>query len=80
MDFKATYNALGNKPMGRDIPYDEEVKCDSCGKVGAFDFMGDCYCDDWLFTCEECEVLFVEINTSRRKFCVDCSSKALTNN
>ena len=36
------------KTMGsREIQFDEEAKCDICGKTGAFDFMGD-------FICEEC--------------------------
>lgn len=29
----------------RDIPYDHNTKCDSCGALGAFDFMGDNLCD-----------------------------------
>jgi hypothetical protein len=30
--------------MNREIPYNEDVKCDICGKQGAFDFMGDLIC------------------------------------
>ena len=33
--------------MSRDVPYFEDDICDVCGKVGAFDFMGD-------FLCPEC--------------------------
>lgn len=33
--------------MNRDIPYEENEKCDVCGQKGAFDFMGD-------FICEKC--------------------------
>ena len=41
--------------MGRDVPYDPEDKCDVCGKLGAFDFMGDYICSDCLADCEEIE-------------------------
>lgn len=30
--------------MSREIPYELDLVCDSCGKVGAFDFMGDALC------------------------------------
>jgi len=33
--------------MNRDVPYDEDAKCDDCGNMGAYDFMGD-------YICEEC--------------------------
>lgn len=33
-----------NEGPGREIPFDEEAKCDECGAQGAFDFMGDFYC------------------------------------
>lgn len=29
----------------REVPYDPKLKCDNCGNVGAFDFMGDYFCD-----------------------------------
>ncbi len=32
----------------RKIPFDENEKCDNCGKGGAFDFMGDFICGDCL--------------------------------
>jgi len=32
----------------RDVPFDEFAVCDSCKKVGAFDFMGDFYCAECL--------------------------------
>ena len=34
--------------MDREVPFDEEAKCDNCGKLGAFDFMGDFICEDCL--------------------------------
>ena len=34
--------------MSREIEFDENVVCDICGKKGAFDFMGDCFCPDCL--------------------------------
>jgi len=39
--------------MDRTVPYDEDAVCDRCGRKGAHDFMGDCYCDDCLITDEE---------------------------
>lgn len=30
----------------RDIPFDENAKCDECGKTGAYDFMGDLLCSE----------------------------------
>lgn len=32
--------------MGREVPYDLEDKCDICGKLGAYDFMGDYICPE----------------------------------
>lgn len=31
--------------MNREVPYDENAVCDGCGKIGAFDYMGDYFCD-----------------------------------
>ncbi len=32
--------------MGRDIPFKKDKVCDDCGKVGAYDFMGDYLCPE----------------------------------
>ena len=32
--------------MGREIPFDVKAKCDECGKLGAYDFMGDLLCPE----------------------------------
>ncbi len=45
--------------MSRDVPYDENEKCDICGKEGAFDFMGDFLCENCLESIKEatpCEI------------------------
>jgi len=34
--------------MSREIPFIDTATCDECGKLGAFDFMGDYYCDDCM--------------------------------
>jgi hypothetical protein len=34
----------------RDVPFEEFEVCDSCGHIGAFDFMGDYYCAECLAT------------------------------
>ena len=46
--------------MDRSVPYDPDVKCDQCGEKGAFDFMGDYYCDDCLTTDDEGTVMLRE--------------------
>jgi len=30
--------------MGREVPFGPHVRCDICGKPGAYHFMGDCLC------------------------------------
>ena len=61
--------------MSGVIPFDVEEICDNCGKVGAFDFMGDSFCPSCLKICESCQSLFV-INLKEPKdwqrFCEDC--------
>jgi len=32
----------------REVPYEKYAECDSCGKLGAHDFMGDYLCDACL--------------------------------
>ena len=32
--------------MGRDVPFRINNVCDGCGAIGAYDFMGDCYCQE----------------------------------
>ena len=32
----------------RTVPFDESANCDGCGRKGAFDFMGDLYCQDCM--------------------------------
>ena len=39
---------MDDEEMSRDIFFDENEKCDLCGKDGAFDFMGDFICEDCL--------------------------------
>ena len=34
--------------MGRDVPFDAYAPCDSCGQLGAWDFMGDLICQGCL--------------------------------
>jgi hypothetical protein len=33
--------------MDREIEFEKDLKCDVCGKLGAYDFMGD-------YICQEC--------------------------
>lgn len=30
--------------MSREVPFEPEAVCDICGRVGAYDFMGDLLC------------------------------------
>ena len=32
----------------RSVPFDPTAICDECGKRGAFDFMGDYYCENCI--------------------------------
>jgi len=34
--------------MSREVPFDPDAVCDVCGKPGAFDFMGDCVCQECI--------------------------------
>ena len=55
--------------MDRDVPYDNKLKCDICGKPGAFDFMGDYYCHDCVTGCKICGTV---IFTANGDVCEDC--------
>ena len=46
--------------MSREVPYGTELKCDNCGKIGAFDFMGDYICGECIVTDEEGTVVGVK--------------------
>ena len=35
--------------MSRDVPFEENILCESCGKTGAYDFMGDFLCMECAF-------------------------------
>lgn len=37
--------------MTRDIPFEEGARCDVCGRMGAFDFMGDYLCANHASGC-----------------------------
>ena len=60
--------------MSRDVPFDPDTKCDNCGVVGAFDFMGDYFCSGCLATCESCGHVFVIDleNKDVQKLCYVC--------
>lgn len=36
--------------MSREIPFEPDERCDCCGALGAFDFMGD-------FLCPNCVII-----------------------
>ena len=39
----------------RTVPFDDGAICDVCGKVGAYDFMGDLLCPECAGKCIEHE-------------------------
>lgn len=39
--------------MSREVPYEEETKCDKCGRTGAYDFMGDFLCGRCIYDNED---------------------------
>ena len=49
----------------RDVPFEPLEKCDLCGKEGAFDFMGDFYC-------QECAAKFISAEPCNRCGCNPC--------
>lgn len=53
--------------MDREIPFEKDAKCDVCGKMGAFDFMGD-------YICEKC---FADIPMDKRLVELDTHKKAM---
>ena len=57
--------------MDRSVPYDPDVKCDQCGEKGAFDFMGDYYCDDCWTTDDEGTVVLKEKDNERNNSTAD---------
>lgn len=61
---------------GRIVPYDEDIICDRCGKSGAYDFMGDCYCDDCLDTDADGNVVVKPYDIGRQYKPVDELRKA----
>ena len=54
MDERA-WNRVRKDDMNRTIPYFPEVFCDVCGALGAYDVMGDYFCDKCMedFTQED---------------------------
>lgn len=43
--------------MNRNIPFDANAKCESCGVLGAYDFMGDELCHKCAFPDENQQIL-----------------------
>ncbi len=60
--------------MNRDIPYDLDLMCDSCGKIGAFDFMGDYFCADCTKSCTDCGKVIIT-TPEEPVYCIDCNQK-----
>ena len=60
--------------MSRDVPYENNETCDNCGQKGAFDFMGDYYCQECLSTCPSCGEMFViDLSLSKdMQRCYEC--------
>jgi len=53
--------------MSRDIPFDENAKCDRCEKVGSFDLMGDHLCPDCIAVDEQGGACVKEGENKERK-------------
>ncbi len=56
--------------MSRDVPFEEGLKCDICGELGAFDFMGDYYCHRCEKGCTKCHQVMFSANGDT---CTDCN-------
>ena len=59
--------------MDRSVSFDENLICDNCGKLGAFDFMGDYYCPDCAVGCKKCNIVFIkDLSKPDELLCSDC--------
>ncbi len=41
------------KDMDREVKYDKDLACDCCGEKGAYDFMGDCICNECVIPLDD---------------------------
>ena len=46
--------------MSKGVEYQPELRCDNCGELGAFDFMGGHICSDCLIVDEDGIVIGVK--------------------
>lgn len=60
--------------MNFEIDYIPTLKCDRCGAKGAYDFLGDFFCENCIFMCEKCNNIFVKISDNDT-ICNDCKTK-----
>jgi|GEM_PF-6308042 hypothetical protein len=65
--------------MRRNVPFEKNLRCDGCGVLGAFDFMGDFYCvacmqDDDSPVCECGE--YLHLTTAGDYYCDACTIAA----
>lgn len=63
--------------MSRDVPFDREAICDECGKRGAYDFMGDFFCQEctekWIEP-EYTKAIYVEVWYNNDISCESCGN------
>jgi hypothetical protein len=48
--------------MSRDVIYYRDEVCDDCGKLGAYDFMGDLICDECCTDDRENKKMEIDVN------------------
>lgn len=62
--------------MDRDVKFNPKLICDNCGKMGAFDFMGDYYCPDCAIGCCECGCVFIlDLSKPDETRCYECRKR-----
>ena len=65
--------------MPREFKFNDREKCDNCGTLGAFDFMGDYFCNDCIIACKKCDSIFIKDleKNKEQKLCGDCKNEKL---
>ena len=66
----------------REVPFDPNAICDDCGAKGAFDFMGDCYCDQCLskdlYEPKDASTIEDGFGSCWSAWCPECGKKSMS--
>ena len=64
----------------RDVPFDENATCDGCGTIGAWDFMGDYFCEKCMGLIEPKDDSTIEdgFGSCWSAWCPSCGNKSMS--